>query len=286
MILDQDVTIHRIYADVRALAEPRRASAETTKERFKRGYALGPQGFQADYLELVTDQSKVRHYERTGELASATQCLTLAGLMEDGRVTALGAALLPVLRHEGMSSPFVWYVLWINVSCSWLGATAWNMLSRKGATVPLLVEPLCSYLCGENEVSRLDRGAADTLEDSLRHTPWGQLGIGEAPAYGHRLWTRSPPTDVDPLLVLYGVYRAAETSGLLRIDRDRLAALPYGPCMSLGIDGSVAEHALLSLWLPRLLTQQRVGDKVMFSISMDKSGSDVVNEYSRRRGYQ
>ena len=97
---------------------------------------------------------------------------------------------------------------------------------------------------------------------------------------------RLPPTDVDPLLVLYGVYRAAETSGVLTFDRDRLDVLPYGPCMSLGIDGSAAEHALLSLWLPRLLTQQRVGDKVVFTISVDKSGSDVVNEYVRRRGYQ
>ena len=173
MVADQDAVIQHIYANVRALAEPRRTSAERTKEFFQRGDALGQGGFQTRYLDLMTDQTKVRRYEKPGELASAVQCHTLTGLMKDGHVTALGSALLPVLRHEGMSSAILWYVLWINVSCSWLGAMAWNILSRKGSTVPLLVEPLCSYLCGENEVSRLDREAAHALEDALRHTALG-----------------------------------------------------------------------------------------------------------------
>jgi hypothetical protein len=73
---------------------------------------------------------------------------------------------------------------------------------------------------------------------------------------------------------------------MLAIDKDQLARLPYGPCMALGIDGSTAEHQLLSLWLPGLLTQRREGKRVMFSIQAEKDACDVVKEYSRRRGYQ
>lgn len=286
MAFDQDTDIRRAYADVRALAEPRRVCASRTREHFKRGGALGGEGFLARYLDLVIDRNKLHLHEQNGELQPALDCLKVVGLVEGRRLTDLGEAMLPILDHEGMSSQFVWYALWINLSCAWLGAMAWNMLTRQGPAMPLLAEPLCSYLCGDDIVDSLDRGAASSLEKSFQDTPWGQLGIGEAPAYGRRLWLRPRPRDVDPLLVLYGLYRSAGVSGMLTIDSEQLAALPHGPCVTLGIDGTTAEHQLLSLWLPGLLTQRREGDRVVYSVQTDKDACDVVREYVRRRGYQ
>jgi hypothetical protein len=286
MTCDHDAIVRRIYAGVEALAEPRRACASRTRELFKRGGALGGEGFLTRYLDLVVDQNKMHLYEKTGELRSALSCLEIVGVIDGHGLTSLGEALLPILSHEGMSSQFVWYVLWINLSCTWLGAMAWNMLTRQGSTIPLLTEALCSYLCGEDAVDSQDRGAASSLENSFQNTVWGDLGIGEAPAHGRRLWLRTISEDVDPLLVLYGLYKAANVSMMPTIDGEQLATLPYGPCVTLGIDGTTAVHQLLSLWLPGLLAQRREGDGIMFSVQTDKDACDVVREYARRRGYQ
>lgn len=296
---DHDAVVRRAYAGVRALAEPRKACAARTKACFKRGGVLAGKGFAARYFELAVDQGKMKYRLRSDEQKTALNCLDMMGLIDERslprqqgaadrglRLTSLGEALLPILRHESISSQFVWYVLWINLSCTWLGAISWNMLTRGGSTVPLLAEPLCSYLCGEDEVDSQDRGAASSLEDSFRNTPWGSLGIGQEPAYGRRLWLRTIPEEVDSFLVLYSLYKSMDVSAMPTIDSEQLVSLPYGPCTTLHIDGTVAVHQLLSLWLPGLLTQRREGNRVMFSVQTDKDACDVVKEYALRRGYQ
>jgi hypothetical protein len=295
----QDAVVRRLYEGVRTLAKPRGECALKARDGFGRGGVLGGDGFSTRNLELVFGQSKMRHGPSPLERQSVLDCVEMVGLIDarslarqrDGRhprhkLTSLGEALIPILGHEGMASEFVWYVLWINLSCTWLGALAWNMLTRRGPSVPLLAEPMCSYLSGEDPVDSQDRGAASSLEYLFRSTPWGDLGIGQAPAHGRRLWLRIAPQRIDPLVVLYGLYKAVEVSDMPTIDVDQLASLPYGPCMTLGIDRATAVHHLLSLWLPGLLTQRREGDRVIFSIQTDRNACDVVKEYARRRGYQ
>ena len=298
-VSDEDDVLRRIDMGVRALAAPRRACAATTRDRFARGNALKGEGFASSFVGLIASYNADRHSRRACEQQPALDALELAGLIDshlpprqhdaeerEYGLTPLAEALLPILRREGLASPFVWYVLWVNLSCAWLGAMSWNMLSRTGPSVPLLVEPLCSYLCGEDVPDSEDRGAASSLEESFRNTPWGSLGIGIAPAYSRRLWTRRPSQGVDPLVLLYGLYKSAEVSDMLTVDGDQLAHLPYGPSMALGVEGADVVRQLLSLWLPGLMMQRRQGSRVIFSVQPARSAVDVVVEYARRRGYQ
>lgn len=296
---DQDDVLRRIDIGVRALAAPRRACAARTRDHFGRGSALKGEGFASSFVGLITSYDSDRRSRRACEQQPALDALEMAGLVDshlpprqlDARereygLTPLAEALLPILSREGLASPFVWYVLWVNLSCAWLGAMSWNMLSRTGSSLPLLVEPLCSYLRGEDVLDSEDRGAASSLEESFRNTPWGSLGIGIAPAYSRRLWTRRRPQGVDPLVLLYGLYKSAEISDLPTVDGEQLADLPYGPCIALGVEGANVVHQLLSLWLPGLMIQRRQGSRVMFSVQPARSAVDVVVEYARRRGYQ
>ena len=296
---DEDAVVRRLDADIRALAESRRSCASTTREHFARGSALEGQGLKTRYLELVVDRHRMHNSAKSDEAETTRHCLELVGLVEthfppwdeEARrygyaLTPLAQALLPILQHEGLTSPFVWYVLWIHLSSAWLGALSWNMLSRAGVALPLLVEPLCSYLCGDDRLDSRDRGAASSLEESFRGTPWGELGIGVAPAYGRRLWSRAKPDKVDPLVLLYGLYACTDVSGVLTIDEQQLISLPYGPCTTLNLDGDMVMRQLLSLWVPGLLTQRRNGGRITLSVQPARSTTDVVLEYVRRRGYQ
>jgi len=295
---EQESITCRIDRGVRALADARKSCASRTRQHFARGNALQGQGLKTEYLEVVVHQHRIRGSSRSDEEESIQRGLGLLGLIErhtapwdrEARargyvLTSLAQALLPVLQHEGLASPFVWYVLWINLSGDWLGALSWNMLSQVGATLPLLTEPLCSYLCGNDRVDSQDRGAASSLEESFRHTPWGDLGIGVAPAYGRRLWSRVKPNRVDPLVLLCCLYKCVDVSGVLTIDGQRLASLPYGPGKVLNIDSAAAMRQLLALWVPELLTQQRDGNRIVLSVQPSRSMTDVVLEYVRRRGY-
>jgi hypothetical protein len=296
---NQETMLRRIDTDIRAMAEPRRAGALRTKEHFARGNALGGKGLAGDSLKVLTDRDKTGHSGRFHERQEVIDALEMMGLVDEHltpgeqerkncgyKLTSLAEALLPILDHEGLSSTFVWFVLWANLSSAWLGAMAWNMLSNRGATLSLLVEPLCSYLCGGDRLDSQDRGAASSLEDLFRDTPWSALGIGVAPAHGRRLWTRTKPKELDSMLLLYCLYKSADVAGTLAMDGEQLANLPYGPCVTLGVDGPTAVRQLLALWLPGLLIQRRDGDRVVFSAQPAKEPVDVVVEYARRRGYQ
>lgn len=186
-------------------------------------------------------------------------------------------------QQEGINSENLWSFLWVNLYFNASLFRLWGSVVRglytREATISLLSD---AY----GKKNRSITNAYSALIGTFERTPIGRgLKIGKVEKDGRtRKIIKEGGYSFNPLVVLYSLYKYAETSNDYQIELENIKDSSLSPQNIFVLSTEEIKRLLLSLFEPEFLKIDFINERIVFVLNNHKNSLGVLDLYHQQEG--